>query len=121
MIITIDQSSHIPPYEQVRTAIATAIVAGELAPGHRLPTIRQLARDLGIAAGTVTRAYRHLEQAGLIATSGRRGTTVAARIPTTNRPDAGLTSAAREFATVARELGVDAEQAMAVVRSELAR
>ena len=49
---------------------------GDLAPGTRLPTVRQLAADLGLAANTVARAYRELEADGVIATYGRKGTFV---------------------------------------------
>ena len=63
--ISIDMSSAIPPFEQVRSQLAALISAGILTPGTRLPTVRDLAADLGIAVGTVTRAYRELETLGL--------------------------------------------------------
>ena len=46
-----------PPYEQLRRQITDAVDAGLLQPGVRLPTVRQLAADLGIAPGTVMRTY----------------------------------------------------------------
>jgi DNA-binding transcriptional regulator YhcF (GntR family) len=66
MIVRVDPSSPIPPYEQIRSQIATMITIGALPESHRLPTIRQLAADLGLAGGTVARAYRELEQFGFI-------------------------------------------------------
>ena len=75
--ISVDLASATPPYEQIRTQISSLIVLGALEPGTRLPTVRRLAADLGIAAGTVARAYRELEQSGLIDTRRRNGTVVA--------------------------------------------
>ena len=67
-----------PPYEQVRTQVATMAATGVLPVGSRLPTIRQLAKDLGTASGTVARAYRELESDGVITTRGRHGSFVSA-------------------------------------------
>lgn len=77
--IVIDLETATPPYEQVQTQIASLIAVGELPPGTRLPTVRSLAADLGVAAGTVARAYKELEAAGLVTTNRRQGTVVAAR------------------------------------------
>lgn len=75
--ISIDLRSATPPYEQIRSQISSLIATGDLAPGSRLPTVRSLAADLGIAAGTVGRAYKELEAAGLIHSRRRNGTVVA--------------------------------------------
>ena len=77
-MIVIDPSSPVPPFEQLRSQIVAEIAADELVPGERLPTVRRLAEDLGVAPGTVARAYRELETAGFIETRGRNGTFVAA-------------------------------------------
>ena len=55
-MIVIDPSSPVPPFEQLRSQIVAAIAADELVPGERLPTVRRLAEDLGVAPGTVARA-----------------------------------------------------------------
>lgn len=81
--ITVDLRSATPPYEQIRSQISSLIALGALAPGSRLPTVRSLAADLGIAAGTVARAYKELEAAGLVDSRRRGGTVVA---PATGRP-----------------------------------
>ena len=72
--ISVNLGSATPPYEQIRAQVSSLIALGTLAPGTRLPTVRSLAADLGIAAGTVARAYKELEQSGLIETrhGGRR-------------------------------------------------
>jgi DNA-binding transcriptional regulator YhcF (GntR family) len=74
--LTVDPASTTAPFEQVRTQLATLVAQGDLAPGTKLPTVRQLATDLGLAANTVARAYRELEADGVLATYGRRGTFV---------------------------------------------
>jgi len=66
-----------PPYEQLRRQLADLIGAGVLGPGERLPPLRQLAADLGLAAGTVARTYRELEAAGLVVSRRGGGTRVA--------------------------------------------
>ncbi|MGV3732652.1 MAG: GntR family transcriptional regulator [Microcella sp.] len=75
-VISIDTHDPTPPFEQIRAALADEIRSGRLAAGHRLPTVRQLAGDLRVAPGTVGRAYRALEQAGLVSTHRSQGTIV---------------------------------------------
>jgi DNA-binding transcriptional regulator YhcF (GntR family) len=116
MIIRVDPDAPVPPYEQVRTAIAEAARRGDLAAGTRLPPVRQLADQLGLAANTVARAYRELEQAGLVQTRGRHGTFVtshAAGVP------AEVQQLAARYADRTRALGVPPEQAVALVRAAL--
>jgi GntR family transcriptional regulator len=67
-----------PPYEQLRRQFAELIGSGVLAAGDRLPPLRQLAADLGLAVGTVARTYRELEAAGLVASRRGGGTRVRA-------------------------------------------
>ena len=63
--IVIDLTTAVPPYEHIRSQLAALITAGVFRPQDRLPTVRDLAADLGVANGTVQRAYRELEAAGL--------------------------------------------------------
>ena len=81
MRITFDEASPEPLSEQLSTAFAHRIHRGSLAPGTRLPTVRALAEDLGLAPNTVAKAYRVLEEAGLIEGRGRQGTFVTDRLP----------------------------------------
>lgn len=76
MNIRIDLSSPVPPFEQIRAQIAAYISSGDLTAGTKLPTVRALASDLGVASGTIQRAYRELEAAGLVEAAGKRGTQV---------------------------------------------
>jgi DNA-binding transcriptional regulator YhcF (GntR family) len=81
-VLTVAVDDATPPYEQLRRQFAQLIGSGILQPGERLPPVRQLAGDLGLAAGTVARTYRELEAAGLIRTRRGGGTRVADRPPT---------------------------------------
>lgn len=108
MILRVDPASPVPPYEQIRGQIATMIARGLLPAGHRLPTIRQLASDLGLAGGTVARAYRELEQSGLITSRGRNGTAVAPGVSFTLKDrEEAMIEAATAFAVGAVAAGVD--------------
>ena len=75
--LVVDTADPTPPYEQLRRQLVALLGAGALAPGDRLPPVRQLAADLGLATGTVARTYRELEQAGLVVSRAGRGTAVA--------------------------------------------
>ncbi len=75
-MIRIDLNAPEPQGEQIRAEIRDAIARGETRPGESLPTVRQLAADLGINLNTVARAYRLLESEGLVTTIRGRGTVV---------------------------------------------
>lgn len=121
--LQVDLSSPTPPYEQLREQIAGLIATGGLPAGERLPPVRQLAADLGLASGTVARSYQELEQAGLVEGRGRHGTIVqAAGAGAHDRSrQQALSAAADNLASTARELGLSDEAALAAVRSALAR
>ncbi|WP_055696009.1 GntR family transcriptional regulator [Streptomyces prasinopilosus] len=112
--IHVDDSA--PPYEQVRAQISEQARSGVLPVGHRLPTVRGLAQELGLAANTVAKAYRALEADGVIETRGRNGTFVAAAGSAAEREAA---AAARGYAERARRLGLDEDAALAAVRDAL--
>lgn len=113
MIVVVDAGSHVPPYEQVRAQLEAAIVSGTLPAGHRLQPMRRMAEDLGLAVNTVARAYRELEQAGLIVSRGRRGTFVTARGADRERE---ARAAARRYVDRMAELGLTLDQAVDEVR-----
>jgi len=115
--ISVDVGAPTPPYEQIRSQIAGYVHGGLLADGARLPTMRALAADLGVATGTVARAYAELEAAGLVASRRRTGTVVTAGAA---RPaEDAVRQAAAELAQRAREGGVDRETVLAIVRAAL--
>ncbi|AGZ43804.1 GntR family transcriptional regulator [Actinoplanes friuliensis] len=115
-MIVIDASSPTPPYEQLRAQLARQIQDRSLVVGTRLPTIRRLAADLGLAVNTVGRAYRELEDAGLIETRGRAGSFVSAAgeqaLEQAHR-------AARDYASVTSSAGIDPAHALRIVEAAL--
>ena len=72
----VDPPATEPPFEQLRRQIAARVGSGELPAGTRLPTVRALAAEVGLAVNTVARVYRELEADGVVVTEGRRGTFV---------------------------------------------
>ena len=76
MILKLDFESEIPIYIQLRNQIVVAIAHGELPQGEKLPTIRNLAEDLGINNMTVNKAYAMLKQEGFISIDRRHGAKV---------------------------------------------
>lgn len=117
-LLTIDHDSAVPPFEQLRTQVAAMVVTGEFEPGQKLPTVRQLANDLGLAVNTVARAYRELEADGVISTQGRRGTFVRSAIfaRPANRQLASREAAMR-FTQTARRNGMSLAEATRLVES----
>ncbi|MFE5580668.1 GntR family transcriptional regulator [Kitasatospora sp. NPDC056531] len=116
MQLSVDPSADTPPYEQIRAQIAERARSGEFPTGLRLPTVRALAEELGLAAGTVARAYRELEADGVVETHGRRGTLIAATGDTAHRLAA---AAAGEYAERANRLGLSHADALAAVVTAL--
>lgn len=76
MILTLDFSSDIPIYVQIRNQIVQAMADGRLKDGERLPTVRALAGEAGINSMTVNKAYQMLKQEGYVITDRRNGATV---------------------------------------------
>jgi len=120
VIVEVDTASAVPVYEQIRAQVSAMIASGLLPAGRQLPPVRQLAADLGLAVNTVARAYRELEAQGLVTSRVRHGTVVAER--RTMAPaqiEQRLADAAREYATVARQLGVSKDKARRAVDDAL--
>lgn len=107
-LLKADVHSAVPLFEQIRVALIEAVRAGSLPAGTRLPTVRELASQLGLAVNTVARAYRELEAGGVVETRGRFGTFVASSDPA----DAAMTRAASAFAAAAHAVGVSKAEAL---------
>jgi len=115
--LVVDSGLGIPPYQQVVAQIRAGIERGELLPDSPLPTVRQLAGDLGIAPNTVARAYAELQSDGWLVSDGRRGTRVAPRAPVDRRGRMrSLREAAHEFVASLRHRGFTPDE----IASELA-
>jgi DNA-binding transcriptional regulator YhcF (GntR family) len=110
-MITLDHDSPVPPYEQVRDQIHAQVAAGSMPAGTKLPTVRALAADLGLAANTVARAYRELEVLGDIETRGRAGSFVSG-----DGVEQAARQAAHEYAERLRALGFELDEGLALVR-----
>ncbi|CCH35618.1 GntR family transcriptional regulator [Actinosynnema sp. NPDC047251] len=118
--VVVDPDNGVPPWRQVRDRLVHLIRSGALTPGAAVPPIRQLARDLGLSAGTVARVYRDLEASGLLVTAGRRGTVVADLPPSADPPAPPpdpLAEAAARFVAEVRALGAGRIAAVAAVHA----
>jgi DNA-binding transcriptional regulator YhcF (GntR family) len=112
--VRIDERVSGPLFDQLRTQIIDGVRDGRLPPGTRLPTVRELAGQLGLAVNTVARAYRELESASIVETRGRFGTFIARADPA----DAAMATAAHAFVSAAKSLGVGKGEALRYVESE---
>ena len=122
MHLHVDTSSPVPPYEQIRAQLQAMVASGALAEGTRLPAIRQLAGDLGLATNTVGRAYHELELEGLVEARGRHGTVVRGRAAL-DAPERQVVvdQAAEAFALEAQHHGAGLDDALAAVRQAFQR
>ncbi len=115
MILDVDPTSALPVYEQIRQQITRMAVSGVLPAGSRLPTIRQLATDLGLAKGTVAKAYALLESTAVVESRGHRGTYVI-EVEADSAAAAGvpaLDQAAQSYAIAAQQQGGNLAAAVA--------
>jgi len=85
MVLKIDMTGDIPIYQQIRNQIVSGVATGQLKAGERLPTVRQLAGDIGVNPMTVSKAYRLLKDEGVIVMDRRHGAQVS-RIRTQENP-----------------------------------
>ncbi len=76
LAITIDISKSIPLYQQISDALLLYMASGQLKPGEKLPTVRQLAADLDVNMNTVAAAYKYLESLHLVAVKRGSGVEV---------------------------------------------
>jgi GntR family transcriptional regulator len=111
MLIRIEKGSAVPISSQIAEQIATLCASGKLASGDRLPSVRELARELAVNQNTVLRVYERLVRDGILEMRHGQGTFVA-------DDNGGITRAAHrkrlieEFRQVARQgvaLGLDAD------------
>ena len=103
-------------YAELKAHLLDRMRSGDLPAGARLPTVRGLADELGLAPNTVARAYRELEADGFIETHGRNGTLVSAQGDASEQQGQ---IAARAYADRIRTLGIDSDVALAWVAKAL--
>ncbi|WP_125776212.1 GntR family transcriptional regulator [Antribacter gilvus] len=126
--LRIDLTSPVPVYEQIRAQVAALVAVGSLRQGDRLPASRDLARDLGVAVGTVQRAFRELEASGVVVSRRRTGTVIAAgtavagtvaSAAATAPATHGLVAQARALVADARAAGLSDDAVVDLVRGAL--
>lgn len=115
-MLKIDPTAQAPPYEQLRRQLVDQIHSGHLIPETRLPAVRRLAADLGLAPGTVARAYKELEAEGYLVTRGRNGTLVAPFLAAEHTQALQLTT---EYIAAMQDLGLESETIIAAVHQAL--
>lgn len=120
MKFVIDSDSSVAPFQQICDQVVGGVRTGVLATGMRLPTVRGLAAELGLAVNTVAKAYKQLEAEGHVETRGRAGTVI---LPAEqDRHGAGapggdaIQASAEAFAAQASGAGLDLDAAIGVLR-----
>lgn len=119
--IQIDLRSSVPIYVQITEQIRKLVAKGALRPGDQLPTVRQLATELRVNFNTVARAYRLLDEAGLISTQRGRGTYIWEE-PTEETMQhlrhQGLEELARRYLSEAASLGFTRKEALQALQDQ---
>ncbi len=113
--LRIDPAATTPPFEQLKRRILALVASGDAPAGTRLPPVRTAADALGLAANTIARAYRELEEEGVLEGRGRAGTFVAAA----DAAEREAAAAATAFAARATALGLSTDRALALARAAL--
>ena len=114
----VDPHGDEPPFEQLRRQIAARVGSGELPAGTRLPTVRALAAEVGLAVNTVARVYRELETDGVVVTEGRRGTFVS---PSAAAAGTDVRDAATAYVAAVRRAGLGVTEAQRLVQEHWPR
>jgi GntR family transcriptional regulator len=124
MKIQIDLRSDIPITNQIVEQIQQQLASGALNPGEQLPTVRALALDLRVNFNTVARAYRILDEVGIISTQQGRGTYILEQPP----PEASqrlrresLNALARRYLEEAERLGFDRDEALEAIEKVIGK
>ncbi len=114
----VEHDAEEPPFEQLRRQIAGQVATGGLPSGTRLPTVRALAAEVGLAVNTVARVYRELEADGVVVTEGRRGTFVS---PSGAASARDVQAAAAAYVGAVRRAGLGVTEAQRLVQEHWPR
>ncbi|MDE0067428.1 MAG: GntR family transcriptional regulator [Acidimicrobiaceae bacterium] len=120
LIIRLETGTNIPAFEQLRAQLSVMAAVGRLEPQSKLPTVRELAAALDLAPGTVARAYRELENDGIVEGRGRRGTFVVDEPPHSEplqERRERVAAAAGRFIFELRMLGVGLDDALEAAKA----
>ena len=120
MTLTIDRSLDNPVYEQVADQVRQLVASGALSPGTALPSVRQLAGDLGVNLNTIARAYRLLEGERFLVIRNRAGVVVAAPADEIEHSArARLLDQIRVTLARLRQAGMTTEELLSITRREV--
>lgn len=120
--IQLDFRSGTPIYTQIVEQVSQQVVNGTLQPGDQLPTVRALALELRVNFNTVARAYRLLDDAGIISTQQGRGTYIL-EVPPPERTEKlrqqALEALTRDYLSEALRLGCSPDEIVKTLREQL--
>jgi GntR family transcriptional regulator len=120
IILSIDRESKKSVYEQVASQVRQLVASGALVPGATLPSVRQLAGDLGVNLNTVARAYRLLKAEGFLTIRDRAGVTVSAPAGTIEHSDqAKLLDQLRVTLAQLRQAGIAPDDLLRAVQCDV--
>ena len=111
----LDLQSRTPIYQQLKEKILRLIMAGAIGPGDPLPSVRVMARELGINPNTVAKAYQDLEKSGLIYSVAGKGSFISGEETLDRQMTASVLDRFREAVREARSAGVDRQTTLALV------
>ena len=118
MFLMVDADDSRPLYRQVADGIKALIARGDLRPGVTLPSVRQVAADLGVNLNTIAIGYRELQDEGYVSIRHGAGAVVTSR-PVRGGPDGDLRKALRTSLTDFVLAGLSDREIVAVVKQEL--
>lgn len=111
----LDLQSRTPIYQQLKEKILRLIMAGAIGPGDPLPSVRVMARELGINPNTVAKAYQDLEKSGLIYSVAGKGSFISGEETLDRQMTASVLDRFWEAVREARSAGVDRQTALVLV------
>ncbi len=122
-LLDIDPAAAAPIWRQIEDGMRRMVVSGTLATGVSVPSVRDLARELGVNPATVSKAYQRLTASGVLEVRRGEGTFVASRPAATVSAERRvlLEVEARRFAEAARDLGADRDEAFSALTRALQR
>jgi GntR family transcriptional regulator len=121
MLIVVDPQSGVPVYRQIMDQIRFHVASGMLSPGEELPSTRALSSELGVNPMTISKAYGYLEREGIVERRPGRPLVVSGLEDDDMQQSKldQLREALAPGATAARQLGIEKDEAVRVLRTLL--